>query len=44
MKLILLNTMENKKSRKIGFTILGFFYNFLWISKVPLKKKKEKTK
>jgi hypothetical protein len=44
MKLILLNTMENKKSRKISFTILGFFYNFLWISKVPLKKKKEKTK
>jgi hypothetical protein len=42
MKLILLNTMENKKSRKIGFTILGFFYNFLeyiWLWK---KKKKEK--
>jgi hypothetical protein len=29
MKLFLLNTMENKKSRKIGFTILRFFYNFL---------------
>jgi hypothetical protein len=29
MKLFLLNTIENKKSRKIGFTILGFFYNFL---------------
>jgi hypothetical protein len=29
MKLILLNTMENKKPRKIGFTILGFFYTFL---------------
>jgi hypothetical protein len=43
MKLFLLNTLENKKSRKIGFTILGFFYNFLWISKVLLKKKKEKT-
>jgi hypothetical protein len=34
--------MENKKSRKIGFTILGFFYNFLWISKVLLKKKRKK--
>jgi hypothetical protein len=42
MKLFLLNTMENKKSRKIGLTILGFFYNFLWISKVLLKKKKIK--
>jgi hypothetical protein len=42
MKLILLNTMENKKTRKIGFTILGFFYNFLWISKVLLKKKRKK--
>jgi hypothetical protein len=42
MKLFLLNTMENKKPRKIGFTILGFFYNFLeyiWLWK---KKKKEK--
>jgi hypothetical protein len=29
MKPFLLNTIENKKSRKIGFTILGFFYNFL---------------
>jgi hypothetical protein len=29
MKLFLLNTMENKKSRKIGLTILGFFYDFL---------------
>jgi hypothetical protein len=34
--------MENKKSRKIGLTILGVFYNFLWISKVLLKKKKKK--
>jgi hypothetical protein len=42
MKLFLLNTIENKKSRKIGFTILGFFYNFLWISKVLLKKKRKK--
>jgi hypothetical protein len=29
MKLFLLNIMENKESRKIGLTILGFFYNFL---------------
>jgi hypothetical protein len=29
MKLFLLNTRENKESRKIGFTILGFFYHFL---------------
>jgi hypothetical protein len=29
MKLFLLNTMENKKSRKIGLAILGFFYIFL---------------
>ena len=43
MKLFLLNSRENKKPRKIGFTILGFFYNFLWISNVLLKKKKEKT-
>jgi hypothetical protein len=28
MKLFLLNTRENKESRKIGFTILGFFYIF----------------
>jgi hypothetical protein len=42
MKLFLLNTMENKKSMKIGLTFLGFFYNFLWISKVLLKNKKEK--
>jgi hypothetical protein len=27
MKLFLLNTREIKESRKIGFTILGFFYN-----------------
>jgi hypothetical protein len=36
--------MENKKPRKISFTILGIFYNFLWISKVPLKKKRENSK
>jgi hypothetical protein len=33
--------MENKKPRKISFTILGFFYNFLWISKVLMKKKRK---
>jgi cytochrome c1 len=43
MKLFLLNSRENKKSRKIGFTILAFFYIFLHISKVSLKKKKEKV-
>jgi hypothetical protein len=44
MKLFLLNTRENRKSRKIGFTILGFFYNFLQFSKASLKKKKERIK
>jgi hypothetical protein len=29
MELFLLNTMENKESRKVGLTFLGFFYNFL---------------
>jgi hypothetical protein len=43
MKLFLLNIRENKESRKIGFTILGFFYNFQQISKALLKKKKIKT-
>jgi hypothetical protein len=43
MKLFLLNTKENKESRKIGFTILGFFYIFPWISKVILKKKRRKS-
>jgi hypothetical protein len=42
MKLFLLNSMESNKSRKIGFTILGFFYNFLRISKAGQKKKSEK--
>jgi hypothetical protein len=42
MKLFLLNSRENKKPRKIGFTILGFFYIFLYISKVILKKKRRK--
>jgi hypothetical protein len=34
--------MENNKPRKISFTILAFFYIFLHISKVFLKKKKGK--
>jgi hypothetical protein len=34
--------MENNKPRKISFTILAFFYIFLHIFKVLLKKKKEK--
>jgi hypothetical protein len=41
MKLFLLNSRENKKSRKISFTILAFFYIFLHVSKAFLKKKKE---
>ena len=44
MKLFLLNSTENKKSRKIGLTFLSFFYNFLQFPKASLKKKKEKTK
>jgi hypothetical protein len=35
--------MENNKPRKISFTILAFFYIFLHISKVFLKKKKKKV-
>jgi hypothetical protein len=35
--------MENNNSRKIGFTILAFFYIFLHIFESLLKKKKEKT-
>jgi hypothetical protein len=34
--------MENKESRKIGWTFLGFFYSFLQISKVSPKKKMKK--
>jgi hypothetical protein len=41
MKLFLSNSMENKKSRKIGLMFLGFFCNFLHISKAGQKKKKE---
>jgi hypothetical protein len=33
--------MENKESRKIGLTFLGFFYNLWQISKACWKKKKE---
>jgi hypothetical protein len=34
IKLFLLNTMENKKPRKIGLTFLPFLYIFLQISLV----------
>jgi hypothetical protein len=34
--------MKNNKPRKISFTILAFFYIFLHISKVFLKKKKKR--
>jgi hypothetical protein len=44
MKLFLLNSRENKKARKISFTILPFFYIFLHISRVILKKKRRKNK
>ena len=40
----MLNTIENNKPRKISFTILAFFYIFLHISKVFLKKKKKRDK
>jgi cytochrome c1 len=33
--------MENKKSSKIGFTILGFFYHFLEFIWLWRKKKKK---
>jgi hypothetical protein len=41
MKLFLLNTMENKKSRKISLTFLGFFYHFLEFIWFWKKKKRE---
>jgi hypothetical protein len=41
IKLFLLNTRENKESRKIGLTFLGFFYNLLEF--ICLWKKKKKT-
>jgi hypothetical protein len=34
--------MENKKSRKIGLTILGFFLQFSIIFGVLLEKEKDK--
>jgi hypothetical protein len=42
MKLFLLNYRENKESRKIGFTILGFFYDFLEFHELWQKKKKKR--
>jgi cytochrome c1 len=33
--------MENKESRKIGLTFLGFFYNFLEFIWLWKKKKKK---
>jgi hypothetical protein len=44
LKLFLLNTMENKESRKIGLEFLPFICNFLHISKVGQEKKREKKK
>jgi hypothetical protein len=41
IKLFLLNTMENKESRKIGLTFLGFFYHFLEFTWLWKKKKKK---
>jgi cytochrome c1 len=42
MKLFLLNIRENKESSKIGFTILGFFYNFLQVIWFWSKKKRKR--
>ena len=42
MKLFLLNSRENKKSRKIGLIFLGFFCNFLHLLELCWKKKKIK--
>jgi hypothetical protein len=42
MKLFLLNSRETMEPRKISFTILAFFYIFLHISKVLLKKKRKR--
>jgi hypothetical protein len=43
IKLFLLNTMENKKSRKIGLTFLGFFYYFLKLLESCPKKKRKRV-
>jgi hypothetical protein len=43
MKLFSLNSMENKKSRKIGLIFLGFFCNFLHLLEFCWKKKKKKN-
>jgi hypothetical protein len=43
IKLFSLNPRENKKPRKIGFTILGFFCNFLQFICLWKKKKNEST-
>jgi hypothetical protein len=43
MELFLLNTMKNKEPRKVILTFLEFFYHFLQLFKVLLKKKKRKT-
>jgi hypothetical protein len=42
MELFLLNTIENKESRKIGLTFLGFFYYFLELLESCSKKKRKK--
>jgi hypothetical protein len=34
--------MKNKESRKISLTFLGFFYHFLQLFKVLLKRKKKR--
>jgi hypothetical protein len=34
--------MKNREPRKISLTFLGFFYHFLQLFKVLVKKKKEK--
>jgi hypothetical protein len=41
IKLFLLNTMENKESRKIGWTFLGFSTIFYRFPKLDIKRKRE---
>jgi hypothetical protein len=43
MKLFLLNTMENKESRKIGMTFLGFFYSRIYLALEEKEKEKLAT-